>query len=272
MKKLGILFMAVMIAAIAGCAGDDSSGTTGDLAVVQNLEIDASSTGRTVVLVWSAVADVEGYKVYFKADATGNYVEAGDVTGTTFTHSAVVAGEYSVMAYDGDNTSSGYATAVSTMPSIVNITYKIYDNYAPADYHSGFIFGETSGETGSAASSSFKQDIYAYDDDKGDDTVSLYSGNAGTFPEGYDSNFQVPDSVYGNCDPAGFNYGTSIPLISTDDAIFVELVYDNSNNAYAKMYDIQITAEPTSNNGTEVSFMYEYQNNTLGLTLFTSNY
>lgn len=272
MKKLGIIFMAVMIAAIAGCAGDDSTDPEGDLAVVQDLQIDATSTGRTVVLVWSAVADVEGYKVYFKADASGNYVEAGEVTGTTYTHAASVAGEYSVMAYDGDNTSSGYATAVSTMPVMVTGTYQIYDNYAPADYHSGFIFGETSGQTGYASEPGFMQDIYAFDDSKGDADVSLYSGDAGTYGNGYDSNFQLPvGSAYGNCDPAGFNFGTSIELVTSDSVIFVELVYDNSNNAYAKMYGMQITAEPTSNNGTEVSFMYEYQSTEYGFTLFTSD-
>ena len=273
MKKLGILFMAVMIAAIAGCAGDDSSSTTGDLEVVQNLEIDASSTGRTVVLVWSEVADVEGYKVYFKADASGNWVEAGDVTTTTFTHAASVAGEYSVMAYDGDDTSSAYATAVSTMPNIVTGTYKIYDQHAPADYYSGFQFGENQGTPGYASDTSFDKDIYAYDETgKGDLDVWLYSANFGQYATDRQSNFLYPDGVYGNCDPAAFTTSTTYELYTSDSAVFIELPYNTGNSAYVKMYELQITAEPTSNNGTEVSFRYEYQPNTHGFTLFTSNF
>ena len=225
-----------------------------------------------VVLVWSAVADVEGYKVYFKADATGNYVEAGDVTGTTFTHSAVVAGEYSVMAYDGDNTSSGYATAVSTMPMIFNSTYTIYDQFAEASMPSGFIFETVSGEygvTGLAGSTSFEQDMSAYDDSKGDYDVSLYSGSE-QYENGNPSYFQVPASgVYGNCDPSG-NWYISKELYTSDSVLFVELPYNNANSAYAKLYNINV-AEASTANGTSVSFSFEYQDNTLGLTLFTSN-
>ena len=273
MKKLSIIFMAVMIAAIAGCAGDDSTDPNGDLAVVQQLVLDGTSTGRTVVLTWSAVTgDIEGYKIYFKTDGEGSWVEAGTSTTTTFTHNAVVAGTYAVMAYDGDNTSSDYSNTVSTMPSIVNVTYSIYDNYAPADYHSGFIFGENAGQTGFASQTSFVQDIYAYDESKGDEDVWLYSGNFGTYGNGNQSYFQTPASgVYGNCDPSGTWYSTSYQLYTSDSVVFVALPYSGGSFAYAKMYGLQISAESTSNNGTEVSFMYEYQSNDLGLTLFTSN-
>lgn len=273
MKKLSIIFMAVMIAAIAGCAGDDTTDPTGDLAVVQQLVLDGTSTGRTVVLTWSAVTDeIDGYRIYFKTDGAGSWAEAGTSTTTTFTHNAVVAGTYAVMAYNGENTSSDYSNTVSTMPSIVNVTYSIYDNYAPADYHSGFIFGETAGQTGFASQASFVQDIYAYDESKGDDDVWLYSGNFGTYGNGNQSYFQTPASgVYGNCDPSGTWYSTSYQLYTSDSVVFVALPYSGGSFAYAKMYGLQISAEPTSNNGTEVSFMYEYQSNDLGLTLFTSN-
>ena len=274
MKKLGILFMAVMIAAIAGCAGDDSTGEGGTLTTVQGLEIDDTSTGRTVVLVWNGISDdIDGYEIYFKADGTGSWVVGGTSTTTTFTHNATVAGTYAVRAYKGDNYSENYSNEVSTMPSIVNVTYSIYDQYAPADYHSGFIFGENAGQTGLAGSTSFAQDIYAYDDvSKGDNDVSLYSGNQGTYGNGNASYFQLPQSgVYGNCDPNGTWYNVSLDLLTSDSVIFVELPYQSGNSAYVKMYGLQITPEPTSNNGTEVSFMYEYQSNDLGLTLFTSN-
>lgn len=273
MKKLSILFMAVMIAAIAGCEGDDSSGPGGTLATVQQLVLDGTSTGRTVVLTWSAITgDIDGYKIYFKADASGSWVEAGESTTTTFTHNAVVAGTYSVRAYKGENYSENYSSEESTMPTIVSGTYKIYDNFAPAEYHSGFIFGENAGQTGFASEAGFVQDMYAYDESKGDNDVWLYSGNFGTYGNGNQSYFQTPASgVYGNCDPSGTWYSTTYQLYTSDSVVFVALPYSGGSFAYAKMYGIQVSAEPTSNNGTEVSFKYEYQSNDLGLTLFTSN-
>jgi hypothetical protein len=273
MKKIAILFMAVVIAAVAGCAGDDSSGTGGDLTTVQGLEIDATSTGRSVVLVWNAITDdIDGYKIYFKADGTGNWVEGGESTTTTFTHNATVAGHYAVRAYKGDNYSENYSNEVSSMPNIVNITYTIYDNYSPADKPSGFIFGPTSGQTGFASQAGFVQDIYAYDESKGDNDVWLYSGNFGTFGNGNQSYFQTPASgVYGNCNPSGTWYGTSYQLYTSDSVVFVELPYAGGRSAYVKMYGLNVAPDPDSNNGTSVSFKYEYQPNTLGLTLFTSN-
>ncbi len=223
MRKLSIVFMAVLIAAIAGCAGDDSSGDTGTLTTVQDLQLDNTSTGRTVVLTWAEVSDdIDGYKIYFKADGTGTWADAGESNTTTFTHNAVVAGHYAVKAYKGDNYSENMSNEVSTMPSIVNVTYTIYDNYSPEDKPSGFIFGENSGQTGSAASSGFVQDIYAYDESKGDEDVWLYSGNFGQFGNGNQSYFQEPASgVYGNCDPDGSWSGTSYILYTSDSVVFV---------------------------------------------------
>ncbi len=273
MRKLSIVFMAVLIAAIAGCAGDDSSGDTGTLTTVQDLQLDNTSTGRTVVLTWSEISDdIDGYKIYFKADGAGTWADAGESTTTTFTHNAVVAGHYAVKAYKGDNYSENFSNEVSTMPSIVNVTYTIYDNYSPAEKPSGFIFGENSGQTGSAASTGFVQDIYAYDESKGDEDVWLYSGNFGQFGNGNQSYFQEPASgVYGNCDPDGSWSGTSYILYTSDSVVFVALPYQGGSFAYAKMYGLNVAQDPDSNNGTSVSFMYEYQPNDLGLTLFTSN-
>jgi len=269
MKKISILFMAVVIAALAGCAGDTTE-PGGDLPTVQQLLLDASSTGRTIVLTWSAVTEtIDGYQVYFMADGTGSWSALGESTTTTYTHTASVAGTYSVRAYQGTNYSMDYSNTVSTMPNIINTTYTIYDNYSPADTYSGFIFGPTSGQAGSAASPSFQQDIYAYDESKGDDDVWLYSGNFGTFGNGYQSYFQEP-VANGYCDPNGSWSGTSYPLYTSDDVVFVALPI-GSGSAYVKMYGLSVTPDGASNNGTIVSFKYEYQPEDLGLTVFTSN-
>ncbi len=271
MKKLSLIFMAVLVAALAGCAGD-TTGTGGTLTTVQDLQLDATSTGRTIVLKWSAVTDnIDGYKVYFKADGTGNWVEVGSPTTTTYTHTATNAGTYSVRAYKDTNFSKEYSNEASTMPSIVNVTYTIYDNKSAEEMPSGFIFGANSGQTGMAGSTQFKQDIYAYDESKGDNDVWLYSGNFGTFGNGNQSYFQTPASgVYGNCDPAGSWLGNSYKLLTSDSVVFVKLPYTAGGNAYVKMYNLTITPDETPN-GTKVSFSYEYQSKTLGLTVFTSN-
>lgn len=273
MRKLSIVFMAVLIAAIAGCAGDDSSGDTGTLTTVQDLQLDDTSTGRTVVLTWSEIADdIDGYKIYFKADGTGTWADAGESNTTSYTHNAVVAGHYAVKAYKGDNYSENFSNEVSTMPMVFSGTYTIYDQFAAADKHSGFIFKTNSGDygvTGLAGQENFSQDMSAYDDsNKGDFNVSLYSGSE-QYTNGNPSFFQVPASgVYGNCDPSG-NWYISKEIYTGDSVLFVKLPYDVGPAAYAKIYNLTIGEEPTAN-GTSVSFSFEYQPNTLGLTLFTS--
>ncbi|MCK5787129.1 MAG: fibronectin type III domain-containing protein [Candidatus Sabulitectum sp.] len=269
MRKLSLIILAVMVAALAGCGGTEH---TNDLPIVQDLQLDATSTGRTIVLTWSEVSgDIDGYKIYLKMDGAGNWIDAGEVTSTTYTHNAVNAGVYSIRAYKGDNYSEDYSSTVSTMPSIVNVSYSIFDNYSADDKPSGFIFGPDSGATGMASSADFVQDLYAYDESKGDEDVWLYSGNFGEFGNGSQSNFQAPVSgVYGNCDPDGLWLTTSYILYTSDSVVFVELPYQGGTNAYAKMYGLTVTADETEN-GTEVSFMYEYQSETLGLTVFTSN-
>ena len=270
MKKASILFVAILVAALAGCS-ETTSSEPDDLPMVQTVELDSTSTGRTIVITWAAVDDVEGYRLYFATDGIGTYEEVADVIATTATHEAINAGTYVVIAYKGDNTSSFSSNEASTMPNIVNTTYTIYDNYSPADTFSGFIFGATSGTTGSAASPDFVQDMYAYDESKGDEAVWLYSGSFGAFGNGNQALFQVPSGDYGNCDPASSAWApNSVRLLTSYAVVFVELPYQTGSSAYAKMSGINVTPDPDSNNGTVVSFSYEYQPNDLGLTVFTS--
>lgn len=269
MKKLSILFVAILVAALAGCAGDTTD-PDGSLAVVQTVELNGASTGRTIVITWAAVDDVDGYKLYFATDGTGTYEEVADVTTTTATHEATNAGTYVVKAYKGDDFSSGNSNVVTTMPNIISTTYTIYDNYSAEDTHSGFIFGATAGTTGSAYSTSFVQDLYAFDRSKGDEDVWLYSGNFGDYGNGNQAYFQEP-VTWGNCDPNGVWLSESYELYTSDSVVFVKLPYNTGTNAYAKMYNLSVTEDPNTNNGTIVSFSYEYQSNDMGLTVFTSS-
>ena len=275
MRKLSLIFMAVLVAALAGCAGDTQE-PGGTLTTVQDLQLDATSAGRTIVLVWSAVTDdIDGYEVYFKTDGTGNWEKVGDSSTTTYTHTATNAGTYAVRAYKDTNFSENYSNEVSTMPTVISASYTIVDNWAPADMPSGFIFGTTAGQTGMASEPGFVQDIYAYDDDfKGDTNISLYSGNKGTFGNGRQSYFQVPEGN-GYCEPYGTGqwYNTSYKLYTSDSVVFVGLTDGSAINGYAKMYGLSI-AGSTTEHGTELTFSYEIQVGQQGagyLTVFTSN-
>jgi hypothetical protein len=269
MKRLTLLALAVAVALMAGCEGDNPSGPDGTLDVVTGLAIGDASTGVDVVLSWTAVADVDGYYVYWKANNSGDWVEVGDVTGTSYTHTATSAGTYSVLAYAGDDTSSDYSASVSTMPNVVSTEYSIYDNYAPADYHSGFIFGATSGETGLASSGAFVQDIYAYDPDTSPTVAWFYSGDYGPFGDGNTTWMSALGDGYDNpgaAPDASANWWDN-GYVLTGDVIFGELF----DGYFVKMY-INDVYGPVggSTNGTGVDFTYEFQP-IQGLRLFTTN-
>lgn len=272
MKKLLVSALVLGMIVMSGCAGDDPADPQGNLPTVQNLVIGAASAGRSIVLTWSAVESVDGYRVYFRETAGGTWTEVGDVATTTFTHTAAVAGYYTVLAYKGSDTSENYATEVNTLPNIITTTYTIYDNYAPADYHSGFIFGPTSGQTGFASQTGFKQDIYAYDLSKGDSEVWLFSGAYGQFGNGNPTYMADPAGAYGYCN----QYGTgtwyeSYQLYASDSAVFCALPFSGGEVFYVKMVNLAIAPEPLSQNGTMVSFQYEYQT-MADVTVFTSNF
>ncbi len=264
---------------VSGCAGDDDpQGPGGTLPTVQDLAIGAASAGRNIVLTWSAVSNVDGYKVYFRETANGTWVEAADVAATTYTHVATVAGYYSVRAYKGDNYSENYATDVNTVPNIITTMYTIYDRWSPAQKPSGFQFGPTGGTTGMAGSS-FEKDIYAWDEQtKGDTIVRLYSGTYGPYAGGgqYGGNptymADPATTGYGWCNQyPGSGWYENYELYTSDSAVFCALPFSGGNVIYVKMYNLSIAPDPDSPRGTSVSFRYEYQpmNN---ITVFTGNY
>lgn len=277
MKKLGLLVLVAGIILMAGCAGDDPVGPTGDLPNVSGLDIGATSAGRNVVLTWDELTgtDIDGYKLYFREEDTGTWAEVDDVTTNTATHSnATSAGYYAVKAYEGDNYSEGNSNIKNTLPSDVTHTYTIYDNYSPDTSDSGFIFGESSGETGSASSTEFEQDIYAFDEDTpltGDDTVWLYSGDYGSFGNGKQTYMSEPDNnSYCEEYPGSGWFSESYRLYTDDERVYLSLPFNSGEYYhYVKMYNVVVAPDPATTNGTMVSFSYEYQT-IKNLTLFTS--
>lgn len=255
---------------LTACEGDDPAGPGGTLDPVSGLEILSTSAGQTVVLSWTTYSGsetIDGYEVYFKAEGAGEWVALGTTTATGYEDVATVAGSYAVRAYEGDNYSSAYSNEKSTMPNIITTEYTIYDNNAPADYHSGIIFGWNAATTGLAGQTSFVQDIYCYDESKGDGDVWFYSGNYGTFGNGNPTSMYDGGTVYGYCPVVSGDWWGHGKLVADEDVLFGYL-YDG---AYIKIYIDDIFPEPTSDNGTGVTLHYEIQP-IVGLTLFTSNH
>ena len=255
MKKLGLLVLVAGIVLMAGCAGDDpAGGGGGTLDNVSGVAIGTNSAGRDVVITWTALTDVDGYKVWFKATSSADWTEVGDVTTNTYTHTASSSGYYVVTAYEGTNTSAGNSNEVNTMPNQPNFTYTIWDNHAPATEHSGFIFGATSGQTCLAASSN-NHDMYCYD--------GSWSQRPGGFYAGNDCSFKLAASgIYGYPPSSGWwdsNY------VLAGDVIFAEL----EDGHFVKIYVQSIpqnTVQPLSHG---ITFYYDYQP-IEGLYLFTT--
>lgn len=274
-KKLLISGLILGMIVLSGCAGDDDPAGPGDtLPTVQDLAIGNASAGRNIVLLWSEVQNVDGYKVYFRETSGGTWTEVGETSNTTFTHEATVAGFYSVRAYKGSNHSENYSSSVNTVPNIITTTYRIYDRWSPAHKHSGFIFGENSGQTGMAGDPNFRQDIYAWDEQtKGDMIVHLYSGTYGPYGNGYTTYLTDPALTgYGWCNPyPGGTWWENYPLNPNDQAVFCALEFSGGDYIYVKMYNLVISPDPDSPRGTEVAFSYEYQTMP-NITVFTSNF
>lgn len=238
---------------------------------VTGLTIDEMlSEGVSVVLNWTPVpGDIDGYVIFFKVNGEGDWVPVGDVPITTFTHEALCAGYYSVKAYLGLEYSANYSAAVSTMPNEVTTLYTIWNNYAPASTHSGFIFGFMGGETGLAPSTAFLQDIYCYDGGWPQSPVGFYSGAAPPYGNGNETFMFVWGSQgwtnYGAAPGETYDWWETGYVVE-DDVIFAHL-YDGY---FVKIYVVDIPQYPTQPLGYGVTFHYEIQCIN-GLALFTTD-
>ena len=237
----------------------DSTG--GTLPNVAGLQIDQASIGRDVVLTWDAVSDVDGYYVYFRETPDDDWTQVGDVMETAFTHTAVSSGYYAVKAYKGTSTSADYSNVVDTMPNQIQATYTIWDNHAPVDEHSGFIFGATAGTTGLAPSSSFIQDIYCYDGNWPQSPCGFYSGDMPPFGNGNHTDMSAASSVFGYPTESWWVTGYIVP----GDVIFCEL----SDGHYVKVYVQSVSQHTTQPIAHGIVFNYDYQP-VEGLYLFTT--
>lgn len=230
------------------------------LPTVTGLTIDeALSEGVSVVLYWDPVpGEVDGYMIYFKANADEKWAYVGDVADTTFTHEASCAGYYSVKAYLGSEFSEDYSNIAITIPNVVSTLYTIWNNLAPANEHSGFIFGEMSGMTGYASSTSFIQDMYCFDGNWPMSPVGFFSGASPPFGNGNETMmFACGDQGWTNLGaaPGGTYTWWVTGYIIWDDVIFAQL----DDGYYVKIYVVDIPQHPDQSLSYGITFHYEYQ-------------
>ena len=248
------LFVSSMLAAallIAGC-GSDPSTPTGTLPQVTGLTVvDSLCGGTTVFLSWSPVDSVTGYRVYYDESGAGFWDELEAVEDTFTTHDADRAYYYTVLAFEGVDTSEDYADPVHTRPNDCGY-YILWDNYASTDSVNAIIFGETSGVTGRAEDENFVQSAYIYDGGWAQSPVGIYSGAAGVWGNGMATPFVKSNSAL------------VAPEVGYEDSLFLiddDIVYGMTPDShYVKIFvdaiEVDTLAPETSYC---VKFWYQYQ-------------
>lgn len=121
MKRF-LTFAFVAVAFTAGC-GDSSTAVTGTLPVVTGITVDSlASTGDTVVVYWNPVetAAVDGYFLWTRRSLEGIWELAAVSEGTAAAHITDRTAYYSVMAFQGSNTSSDVSFSVNTRTRAVS--------------------------------------------------------------------------------------------------------------------------------------------------------
>ena len=109
MKKViaAAAFMAVLLA-YTGC-GDSATAVTGTLPIVTGIAVDTlASIGDTIVVMWNPIDStlVEGYFLWTRTGIEGPWLLAATSERSPAVHIANNAAYYTVMAYNGENTSS----------------------------------------------------------------------------------------------------------------------------------------------------------------------
>jgi len=243
--------IALLVLVVASCDNNPST-PTGTLQVVSNLHInEGASAGQTVVLEWDELGSVDGYYIFFTENITGSWPQIGTSVSNSFSHtSAPYSGYYTVLAFEGSNTSSDFSNHTASGPIVIDSVFTIWDQNAVGE-PTGFIFGDSYGSTGDASSESFKQDVYAFDGSWSQSPVGLFAGSAGYYPGGvYCPVVRGIDT--GHAPPSG--YVDSL-WVQTGNFIYSYL----SDNHYVKIFVDSVIPHPTIPDCHGIRFHYHYQ-------------
>ncbi|MEA3265868.1 MAG: hypothetical protein U9P42_02850 [Candidatus Fermentibacteria bacterium] len=116
MKTLIFLSLVAMIALVAGC-GDSATEIIGTLPVVTEVTVDTlASKGDTIVITWTAMDTtlVDGYFLWTRQMIEGPWSLVETCDNNVGVHIANGSGYYSVMAFQGTDTSSDISISANT--------------------------------------------------------------------------------------------------------------------------------------------------------------
>ncbi len=109
MKKITIAAAVMFILTMGTGCGDSATAIKGTLPVVTGISVDTlASRGDTIVVTWTPLDStlVEGYFLWTRPGIEGPWSLAAISSGNAAVHIANQAAYYTVMAYNGDDTSS----------------------------------------------------------------------------------------------------------------------------------------------------------------------
>lgn len=109
MKRITVAAAIMFILALGAACGDSATAVTGTLPVVTGITVDTlASRGDTIVVMWTPLDStlVEGYFLWTRPGIEGPWSLAATSSGNAASHIAGQAAYYTVMAYNGDDTSS----------------------------------------------------------------------------------------------------------------------------------------------------------------------
>jgi hypothetical protein len=123
------LSISIAITLFSGC-GDSASEITGTLPVVTGIMVDSiASKGDTIVVTWNALTgtEIEGYLFWIRYDTDDPWMLVDDVTENVAVHLADRSAAYTVMAYNGNDTSFEVGVGDNTRADNLSETSQIPD-------------------------------------------------------------------------------------------------------------------------------------------------
>ncbi len=116
------IIMLVFITLYSAC-GDSATEITGTLPVVTGITVDSiASEGDTIVVTWTALTgtQIEGYLLWTRVKPGNPWMLLDVVDQNIATHIADRSAYYTVMAFNGDNTSSDTGLSDNTRTKILS--------------------------------------------------------------------------------------------------------------------------------------------------------
>ena len=136
MKKLTAVVILGLVAVFSSC-GDSATEIKGTLPVVAGITVDTiASTGDTIVVTWTAMDTtlVDGYFLWTRTYLEGPWSLVAVCDNNAGTHIAVNAAFYTVMAFNGDDTSSDIGLSTNTKTEGISEIRELFTLKAPVGF------------------------------------------------------------------------------------------------------------------------------------------